>query len=223
MSASRPVFRAGCSANATTASCCSSTCATTMASPRSCSTLEPVLQDGRGGAQRERDPVTGKVVAREGATVNPQLAPARSNSTPPRCRAVDGRDVPIPVFAEHDEPEELRLQVPLPRPAQGQDAQEHHAAHQVIASHPPAHDRAGFMEFQTPILTAEPRGRARLSGAKPPPSRQVLCAAAGAAAVQAAPDGRRASTAISRSRPASATRMRAPTARPASSTSSTSR
>ena len=58
------------------------------------------------------------------------------------------------------------------------------------------------------------RGRARLPGAGAAASRQVLRAAAGAAAVQAAADGRRASTAISRSRPASATRRAARTARP---------
>ena len=55
-------------------------------------------------------------------------------------------------------------------------------------------------------------GRARLPGAEPRPSRQVLRAAAVAAAVQAVADGRRASTATSRSRAASATRTCAPTA-----------
>ena len=45
----------------------------------------------------------------------------------------------------------------------------------------------GFFEFQTPILTASsPGGRARLSGAVAAASGQVLRAAAGAAAVQAA-------------------------------------
>ena len=47
--------------------------------------------------------------------------------------------------------------------------------------------RAGFFEFQTPILTASsPGGRARLPGAVAHASRQVLRPAAGAAAVQAA-------------------------------------
>ncbi len=49
---------------------------------------------------------------------------------------------------------------------------------------------AGFNEFPTPILTASsPGGRARLPGAVAHPCRQVLRAAAGAAAVQAAADG----------------------------------
>ena len=67
---------------------------------------------------------------------------------------------------------------------------QHHAA---LAGHrvdPPAHDRAGLHR----VPDADPdrelaRGRARLSGAEPAPSRQVLRAAAGAAAVQAAADG----------------------------------
>ena len=43
----------------------------------------------------------------------------------------------------------------------------------------------GFLEITTPILTSS-RGRARLSRPGPQPSRQVLCPAAGSAAVQAA-------------------------------------
>ena len=89
---------------------------------------------------------------------------------------------------------------------------------------PAAHDRAGLRR----VSDADPdrqlaRGRARLPGAEPAASRQILCAAAGAAAVQAIADGRRGSTAISRSRRAFATRPAAPTGRPASSTSSISR
>ena len=50
---------------------------------------------------------------------------------------------------------------------------------------------AGFTEFQTPIFTSSsPGGRARLPRAEPSASGQVLRAAAGATAVQAAPDGR---------------------------------
>ena len=90
--------------------------------------------------------------------------------------------------------------------------------------HPPAHGGAGLRR----VPDADPdrelaRGCPRLPGALAPASRQVLRAAAGAAAVQAAVHDRRASIATSRSRPAFATRTRAPTAARASSTSSTSR
>ena len=80
---------------------------------------------------------------------------------------------------------------------------------------PPADDRAGLLG----VPDADPhrlvaRGRARLPRALAPASRQILRAAAGAAAVQAAHSWSPASTAISRSRPASATRTPAPTASP---------
>ena len=95
---------------------------------------------------------------------------------------------------------------------------------QVINSIRRRMKESGFFEFQTPILTASsPEGARDYPGAVAAASRKVLRAAAGAAAVQAARSWCRASTAISRSRRASATRMRAPTVRPASSTSSTSR
>ena len=81
----------------------------------------------------------------------------------------------------------------------------------------------GFLEIETPILDQEhARGRARLPGAEPRAAGRVLRAAAVAAAVQAAADGRRRATATSRSPAASATKTCAPTAS-RSSPSSTSR
>ena len=82
--------------------------------------------------------------------------------------------------------------LPLPRSAPREGAPQHHAA--LARSSPRIRRRMieqGFTEFQTPILTASsPGGRARLPGAGRAASRQVLRAAAGAAAVQAAADGR---------------------------------
>ena len=115
-------------------------------------------------------------------------------------------------------------QVPLPRPAPRQAAPQHHDARPGHRLDPPAHEGAGLLRIPDADPDRVVAGRrARLPGAVAHPSGQVLRAAAGAAAVQAAHHDRRASTAISRSRRASATRTRAPTARPASSTSSISR
>ena len=75
------------------------------------------------------------------------------------------------------------------------------------------HGRAGLLRNRDAHADALDAGRrARLSGAQPRASRAVLRAAAIAANLQADPDDRRAWTAISRSRAASATRTCAPTA-----------
>ncbi len=115
-------------------------------------------------------------------------------------------------------------QIPLSRPAPRPPARQHHEARRDHRFAAPAHEGAGLLRVpDADPDRVEPGRRARLPRAVATASRQVLCAAAGAAAVQAVDHDRRASTAISRSRPASATRMRAPTAAPASSISSTSR
>ena len=82
-------------------------------------------------------------------------------------------------------------QVPLPRPAPREAAQQHHAARASDRLDPPAHEGGRLLR----IPDADPDrvvagGRARLSGAVAHPSGQVLRAAAGAAAVQAADHGR---------------------------------
>ena len=121
-------------------------------------------------------------------------------------------------------PKTTRLQVPLPRSAPAAAAAQHRPA--------PSKSRwqrgsisttQGFLEIETPILTQVDAGRrARLPRAEPRPPGRVLRAAAVAADLQADPDDRRASTATSRSRAASATRTCAPIASP-SSRRSTSR
>ena len=83
-------------------------------------------------------------------------------------------------------------QVPLPRPAPRAAARQHHASLEGHRLDPPAHDRPGLHR----VPDADPdrfvaRRRARLSGAEPGPSGQILRASAGAADVQAAADGRR--------------------------------
>ena len=130
-------------------------------------------------------------------------------------------ELPMQVFGDQEYPEELRLKyrfLDLRRERLHRNIMLRGA---IIDSIRRRMKEQGFFEFQTPILTASSPGRcARLSGAVAAASGKILRAAAGAAAVQAADHGRRASTAISRSRPASATRMRAPTARLANSISS---
>ena len=112
----------------------------------------------------------------------------------------------------------------LPRSAPRQAAQEHHVARTNHRFDPRADEGAGLLRVpDADPHRVEPGRRARFSGAVPPASGKILRAAAGAAAVQAARHGRRASTAISRSRPAFATRTRGPTAAPANSISSISR
>ena len=81
--------------------------------------------------------------------------------------------------------------LPVPRSAPRQDAAQYRAplGHHRLDS--PADDRAGLPRVPDPDPDRrESRGRARLPGALPPASRQFLCAAAGAAAVQAVADDR---------------------------------
>ena len=188
---------------------------------------QPGLQDGRGGAQRERDHGHRQGRGPRGRDGEPEARHRRGRA---RCRrdgrAVDGRDPAAPGLrrARHY-PEEMRLGYRFLDLRREQLHRNIMLRAQVIAAIRRRMIEQGFIEFQTPILTADlaPRARATILVPSPAAPGQVLRAAAGAAAVQAAADGRRASTATSRSRPASATRTPAPTARPASSTSSTSR
>ena len=166
--------------------------------------------------------VDGEVVARSAETINPTLP---TGEVEVRAKAIEvlseAKELPLPVFGEPDYPEETRLKyrfLDLRRESLHANIMKRQA---IIWSLRHRMREAGFFEFQTPILTASsPEGRARLSRAVPRASREILRAASGAAAVQAADHDRAASTATSRSRPASATRTPAPTARRGSSTSS---
>ena len=82
-------------------------------------------------------------------------------------------------------------EIPLPRPAAAGASRQHHAA--LRGDPQPARPNGGAGLHRVPDPDPDrllPRGRARLPGAEPPASRQVLRAAPGAAAVQAAHHGR---------------------------------
>ena len=100
-------------------------------------------------------------------------------------------DLPLPVFGDQPYPGGHAAQVPVPRSEAREAARQHHAAradHRFAAG---AHEGSGVLRIpDADPDRLEPRGRARLSRALAPPSGQVLRAAAGAAAVQAADHGR---------------------------------
>ena len=83
-----------------------------------------------------------------------------------------------------------QAQVPLPRSAPRQAAPQHHDARRDHRFDPPPHEGAGLLRIPDADPDRVVAGRrARLSGAVAHPSRKVLRAAAGAAAVQAAHHG----------------------------------
>ena len=137
--------------------------------------------------------IDGKVVDREGGAVNAKLDTGDIEVVVDSVEVQSSAaELPMPVAGEADYPEETRLRyryLDLRR-------ERLHAnimlRSQVISSVRNRMIEQGFTEFQTPILTASvARGRARLSGAEPGPSGQILRAPAGAADVQAIADGRR--------------------------------
>ena len=132
--------------------------------------------------------IDGKVRRRPGGTENPDLptgavevyiaeievlGPAgRTADAGVRRSGISGGDPP---------------QVPLPRPAARADAQQHHQARADHRLDPPPHEGAGLLRIPDADPDRVVAGRrARLPRAVAHPSRQVLRAAAGAAAVQAA-------------------------------------
>ena len=137
--------------------------------------------------------VTGKVVKRSAETVNPKLPTGEIELRIEEYQLQSAAELlPLQVNSDEDSGEDMRLTLPLPRSAARAHAPQHHAALQRHRQHPPAHGGAGLHR----VPDADPdrelaRGRARLPGAEPHPSRQVLRPAAGAAAVQAAADDRR--------------------------------
>ena len=102
------------------------------------------------------------------------------------------KDLPLPVFGEPDYPEDVRLKyrfLDLRRETLHGNIVKRT---KVIRSMRRRMEDAGFTEYSTPILTASsPEGARDFLVPSRIHGRQVLCAAAGAAAVQAAADGGR--------------------------------
>ncbi len=98
-------------------------------------------------------------------------------------------ELPLPVFGEQEYPEDIRLKyrfLDLRREKLHQNIMTRGA---IVDSHAPPHEGAGLLRVPDPDPDrVVARRRARLPGAVAHSSRPVLRAAAGAAAVQAAPD-----------------------------------
>ena len=181
---------AGCIACATMAACCSSTCATITASPNAWS-IRTALPSAAAEHVRAEwvIRVDGKVVIRGGRYGQPATCrPARSRCgsarlrcfrrpTSCRCRSSASRTT--------RRTSRLKYRfLDLRRETIHRNIMKRSA---IVSSIRRRMTEAGFFEFQTPILTASSPGRrARFSRAVADASRQVLRAAASAAAVQAA-------------------------------------
>ena len=132
--------------------------------------------------------IDGKVRRRPEGTVNPDL-PTGEVEVYIREIEVLGRaaELPMPVFGEQEYPEDIRLRyrfLDLRREHLHRNIMKRGAVIELVA---PADERAGLLRIPDPDSHGFVAGRrARFSGALAPASRQVLRAAAGAAAIQAA-------------------------------------
>ena len=99
--------------------------------------------------------LTGKVVARTPETVNPELATGEVELRIEAC-AVQGRaqELPMPVFGDHDYPEETRLTYRFLDLRRERLHRNIMLRANIITSIRRRMIEQGFTEFQTPILTA---------------------------------------------------------------------
>ena len=131
--------------------------------------------------------IDGEVVARTPETVNPNLP---TGGVEVRIKTIEvlseAKELPLPVFGEPDYPEDTRLRyrfLDLRRESLHANIMKRQ---DIIWSLRQRMREAGFFEFQTPILTASsPEGARDYLVPSQSASRQVLRAAAGAAAIQA--------------------------------------
>ena len=195
VSARGAALRLGASRARPRRACCSSTCATITASRRSSpiptapafATAETLRAEWVDPHRRQREGARRRAGQPKAADRRDRGLRPRDRGPEPRPRSCRCRSSAI-----SDYPEETRLQLPLPRPAAREAAPQHHAA---LRRDPPrsAQRMIGAGLHGVPDADPDrvhPRRRARLPGALPAAPRQVLCAAAGAAAVQAALHGR---------------------------------
>ena len=152
--------------------------------------------DGARAAARRNawSPSTARSSARGAEAVNPNLPTGEievyRRRGRPSSRAAE--ELPLPVAGEQEYPEDIRLRYRFLDLRRERLHANIMLRSQVIASIRRRMIEQGFTEFQTPILTASsPEGARDYLVPEPGPSRQVLRAAAGAADVQAAADGRR--------------------------------
>ena len=134
--------------------------------------------------------VTGKVTLRDPDTVNPAMETGEVELVAETCELESVAD-PLPLYlaGEEEAGEEPRLKYRYLDLRRERVHRNIPLRSQVISHLRRQMEALGFNEFQTPILTASSPEGARLPRAEPRPPRQVLCVAAGAPDVQAAPDG----------------------------------
>ena len=168
--------------------------------------------------------IIGRVDLRAKEAINPKIKTGEIEVAAARHPAAERReDAAVPDQRGHAGLGRDAAALPLSRPAPPAAAAEHDPAAQDDVRGAPLLRRAELPRDRDADPDQVDAGRgARLPGAEPRAPGRVLRAAAVAADLQADPDDRRAWTATSRSRSASATRTCAPTASP-SSPRSTSR
>ncbi len=137
--------------------------------------------------------VSGNVIERTPENVNPALPTGGIEVKVDGSRsAVDRRAAAVPGRGHAGHSRRAAPALPVPRPAAREDPRQHHPALEGDCQHPAPDAGAGLSRVPDADPDVELAGRrARLPGAQPDSRGEVLRAAAGAAAVQAAPDGGR--------------------------------